>query len=211
MGDWNDLQIKLIKTISIIFNGFDIDKLCSYEKRKMIFSYLIITLHYDYYLLEQIKNFEINKFKLVRDPIKELASVINDNIGICNAISQYYKLLLEVVGIKAYCVICDDNTEVNHQLNLVYDSDNDSYSFDDVTSVVVGRGTIESYYDYDLQFANSVNQGNINIMDDQCFVVLPEDYINYLVNRKISLSETLDRLPENIVSLKNKSKTGKFN
>ena len=67
--------------------------------------------------------------------------------------------------------------------------------------------TTEDYYDYDLQFAHSVNQGNKNIMNDQSFVVLPEDYINYLVNREISLSETLERLPENILSVKNKSKS----
>lgn len=207
MESWKDVQDNLTKTINIIFNGYDISNLSYYEKRKMIFEYLTNTLNYDYDLLNQIKNFEINKSKIIRDPIKELNSVINNNIGICNAISQYYKLLLEVVGIKSYCVICDDGTEVNHQLNLVYDSDNDSYSFDDITSVIVGRGTTEDYYDYDLQFAHSVNQGNKNIMNDQSFVVLPEDYINYLVNREISLSETLERLPENILSVKNKSKS----
>lgn len=207
MENWKDVQDNLAKTINIIFNGYDISNLSYYEKRKMIFEYLTNTLNYDYDLLNQIKNFEINKSKIIRDPIKELNSVINNNVGICNAISQYYKLLLEVVGIKSYCVICDDGTEVNHQLNLVYDSDNDSYSFDDITSVIVGRGTTEDYYDYDLQFAHSVNQGNKNIMNDQSFVVLPEDYINYLVNREISLSETLKRLPENILSVKNKSKS----
>ena len=207
MENWKDVQDNLTKTINIIFNGYEINNLSYYEKRKMIFEYLTNTLNYDYDLLNQIKNFEIYKSKIIRDPIKELNSVINNNIGICNAISQYYKLLLEVVGIKSYCVICDDGTEVNHQLNLVYDSDNDSYSFDDITSVIVGRGTIEDYYDYDLQFAHSVNQGNKKIMNDQSFVVLPEDYINYLVNREISLSETLKRLPENILSVKNKSKS----
>ena len=44
-------------------------------------------------------------------------------------------------------------------------------------------------------------------MNDQSFVVLPEDYINYLVNREINFSESLDKLPENIISIKNKSKT----
>ena len=207
MENWKDVQDNLTKTINIIFNSYDISNLSYYEKRKMIFEYLTNTLNYDYDLLNQIKNFEINKSKIIRDPIKELNSVINNNVGICNAISQYYKLLLEVVGIKSYCVICDDGTEVNHQLNLVYDSDNQSYSFDDITSVIVGRGTIEDYYDYDLQFAHSVNQGNKDIMNEQSFVVLPEDYINYLVNREISSSETLERLPENILSIKNKSKS----
>lgn len=206
MENWNLIKCELINLINKIFYNYDINDLSYYEKRKMIFEYLIENLSYDYQLLEEIKNAKINKIGISRNPIKELNSVIDSKKGICNAISQYYKLLLEIVGIKSYCVICDDATEVNHQLNLVYDSDNDSYSFDDITSVIVGRGTIEDYFDYDLQFANSINQGNKNIMNDQSFVVLPEDYINYLVNREISLSETLERLPNNISSIKNKFK-----
>lgn len=202
--NWKLLKDNLIDKINIIFKGYDINSLSFYEKRKIIFEYLTNNLTYDYKLLEQIRNVNI---KIARNPIQELNSVIDSEKGICNAISQYYKLLLEVVGIKSYCVICDDGTEVNHQLSLVYDSDNNSYSFDDITSVIVGRGTKEDYFDYDLQFASSVNQGNKNIMNDQSFVVLPEDYINYLVNRKISLSETLERLPENIMPIKNKSKS----
>ena len=207
MENWEILKNNLENTKNIIFKDYNINNLSSYEKRKIIFEYLANTLNYDYSLLQQIKNNKINKDKIVRNPIKELYSIINNKIGICNAISQYYKLLLEIEGIKSYCVICDDGTEVNHQLNLVYDSDNDSYRFDDITSVIVGRGTKEDFFDYDLQFANLVNQGNKYIMNDQSFVVLPEDYINYLVNRKISLTETLERLPENILSVKNKSKS----
>lgn len=207
MRDWKFLQENLVSTIRIIFNGYDINNLNSYEKRKIIFEYLTNTLNYDYYMLEKIRECKIYKTNLRRDPVEELFSVINNKIGICNAISQYYKLLLEIVDVKSYCVICDDGTEVNHQLNLVYDIDNNSYSFDDITSVIVGRGTKEEYFDYDLQYANSVNQGNKNIMGIQSFFVLPEDYINYLIKREKSISDTLDRLPDNIVSLKNKAKT----
>ena len=41
----------------------------------------------------------------------------------------------------------DDGTDVKHQLNLVYDNDNEVYSFDDVTSVVVKRGTNEEFFE----------------------------------------------------------------
>lgn len=169
MRDWKFLQENLVSTIRIIFNGYDINNLNSYEKRKIIFEYLTNTLNYDYYMLEKIRECKIYKTNLRRDPVEELFSAINNKIGICNAISQYYKLLLEIVDVKSYCVICDDGTEVNHQLNLVYDIDNNSYSFDDITSVIVGRGTKEEYFDYDLQYANSVNQGNKNIMGIQSF------------------------------------------
>ena len=89
---------------------------------------------------------------------------------------------------------------------MIYDEENDIYSFDDVTSVIVEKGTKEECFDYDLEFANSIKQGTKDIVDEQKFVVLPEDYINYLINRKVSLSETLNFLPDNIASLKRKLK-----
>lgn len=207
MGDWKYIQDNLKETINMIFNDYNINDLSFYEKRNIIFEYLVNDLKYDYDLLEQIMDFKINKTKVTRNPIKELYSVMNNKIGICNAISQYYKLLLEIVGIKAYCVICDDGTEVKHQLNLVYDEASDLYSFDDVTSVIVGRGTTTDFFDYDLVFANSINQGNRYLMNNQKFFIVPEEHINYLVNREISLTENLDKLPDNIMSVKNKSKT----
>ena len=207
MGDWKYIQDNLKETINMIFNDYNINDLSFYEKRNIIFEYLVNDLKYDYDLLEQIMDFKINKTKVTRNPIKELYSIINNKIGICNAISQYYKLLLEIVGIKAYCVICDDGTEVKHQLNLVYDEASDLYSFDDVTSVIVGRGTTTDFFDYDLVFANSINQGNRYLMNNQKFFIVPEEHINYLVNREISLTENLDKLPDNIMSVKNKSKT----
>lgn len=207
MGDWKYIQDNLKETINMIFNDYNINDLSFYEKINIIFEYLVNDLKYDYDLLEQIMDFKINKTKVTRNPIKELYSVMNNKIGICNAISQYYKLLLEIVGIKAYCVICDDGTEVKHQLNLVYDEASDLYSFDDVTSVIVGRGTTTDFFDYDLVFANSINQGNRYLMNNQKFFIVPEEHINYLVNREISLTENLDKLPDNIMSVKNKSKT----
>lgn len=207
MNDWKNLEKDLMNTIKVIFSGYNLDNLSFYERRKIIFEYLTNVILYDFVLLEEIKNFQLGKSRITRNPIKELESVINDKKGICNAISQYYKLLLEVVGIKSYAVICDDGTEVNHQLNLVYDEENDSYSFDDITSVVVKRGNIDEYFDYDLEYSHSIKQGTKEIMDKQEFVILPEEYINYLVNREESFSENLDLLPTNIISLKNKSKT----
>jgi len=207
MESWKDVQDNLTKTINIIFNGYDISNLSYYEKRKMIFEYLTNTLNYDYDLLNQIKNFEINKSKIIRDPIKELNSVINKKIGICNAISQYYKLLLEEVGIISYCVICDDGTQVKHQLNLVYDDYHRTYSFDDVTSVIVKRGTNEEYFDYDLETANFFNQGNVEVFKNKKWFILPEDFINYLIGRENKSSITFDDLPNNISSIKLKSTT----
>ena len=121
---------------------------------------------------------------------EELKDVVFNNKGICSSISQYYKLLLEEVGIKSYCVICDDGTPVNHELSLVYDKDSGSYSFDDVTSVIVKRGTEEEFFDYDLEYAKSKNQGKKKIMENEEFYILSEDYINYLLSREKSPIQT---------------------
>jgi len=207
MINWNEIETKLDGTLDTIFYDYDINDLSFYEKRKVIFEYLTNNLEYDYDLLEKIRDFNVNGVRVVRDPAGELNSVINSKKGICNAISQYYKLLLEKVGVKSYCVICDDGTDVKHQLNLVYDSDNDSYSFDDVTSVVVKRGIASDYFDYDLEFASSINQGGKVVMGNRNYVILPEDYVNYLVGRKSSFTDTLVDLPNNIVSIKSKVKS----
>lgn len=204
MGDWQLIEEKLDQMLNTIFSGYDMDKLSAYEKRRIIFEYLANNLEYDYDLLEKIRNFHVNKNKVSRNSILELYSVMNNKKGICNAISQYYKLLLEKVGIKAHCVICDDGTEVKHQINLVYDDETDTYSFDDITSVIVNRGTVSDYFDYDLVFANSVNQGTRDVMTGQRFLILPEEYINYLVNRDSSITRTLDSLPNNLASVKSK-------
>ncbi|MBO5120730.1 MAG: hypothetical protein J6C28_03465 [Bacilli bacterium] len=205
MDDWEYISDSVDDAIEEIFKFHPIHSLSDYERRKIIFEYLTETLEYDYDQLDIIKKGQIDKKRPSRNPTQELLSVINANLGICNGISQYYKLLLERIGIKSHCVVCDDGTEVNHQILLVYNQDTDTYSFDDVTGVVVGRGTKEEYFDYDVSQANRFGQGNKRIYEDREFVVLPEEYINFVVKRTQSPTTTIEYLPTNIKSLKQKS------
>lgn len=198
-GNWTDIQSKLRKKIEEIFNNQNIMELSDYQKREMIFDYLCSTLSYDENLLEEIKTGHA-----IRDLYSELMSVIDNNIGICNAISQYYKLLLEQVGIKSYAVICDDGTEVNHQLTVVYDSEKDIYSFDDVTSVIVGRGPKEVFFDYDLEMANKQGQGNKEILDNNKWIMYPDSLLSLLVGREKSVYEDISKLPTNISVVREK-------
>ncbi|MBR2604040.1 MAG: hypothetical protein IKE10_03395 [Bacilli bacterium] len=198
--NWIDIKEKLHRKLEEIFNNQNINELSKYEKRKIVFDFLVNTLKYDFDLLEDIK-----KGNTKRDLVSELNSVIDNNIGICNAISQYYKLLLEELDIRAHAIICDDGTDVNHQLNIVYDEDNDIYSFDDITSVIVGRGSSNTFFDYDLEIANKQGQGNKEVLNDDKWVVLPEEYTDFLVNRSKSKYEDLNGLPSNISSVKQKS------
>ena len=197
-----DLELKISETIKSIFDGVDLRRLSGYQKRQMIFSHLCDNLEYDFDLLDRIHDNEVNKTRITRNPRQELDSVVFNNKGICSAISQYYKLLLEQVGIKSYCIICDDGTAVNHQFTMVYDEGHNAYSFDDITSVIVGRGEKKDFFDYDIVQAKSKGQGNKEIMDSEQFVVLPEEYINYLLSREKSPIQTIEKLPLNISSVK---------
>jgi hypothetical protein len=205
MDDWEYISDSVDDAIEEIFKYRPIHSLSDYERRRIIFEHLTETLEYDFDQLDVIKKGIIEKKRPSRNPTQELMSVINANLGICNGISQYYKLLLERIGIKSHCVVCDDGTEINHQIVLVYNQDTDTYSFDDVTGVVVGRGTKEEYFDYDVSQANKSGQGNKIIYEDRAFVVLPEEYINFVVKRTISPTTTIEYLPTNIKSLKQKS------
>lgn len=205
-GNWNNIKNCLHTTLIQIFSDCDITLLSSYQKRKMIFEYLCNNLSYDYDLLERIRDFNLNKTPIVRELYLELENAMFNKKGICNAISQYYKLLLEEIGIKAFCVVCDDGTSVNHQLNLVFNEESGNYSFDDVTSVIVGRGSITDYFDYDLEFANSINQGNKPVFENDYWVIIPEDYIDFLVGRQTVNKEELTCLPQNIFSSKSSIK-----
>ena len=177
---WEYVSNELNILYNKIFKGININDLSDYEKRKIIFKYLCNNVKYDYKLLDKIKS----RRRIPRDPYLEIESVLKNSIGICNSISQVYKLLLEKVNIYSLCVICDDGTDVKHQLNLVYDEYNNSFSFDDITSVIVDRGNIDEYFDYDIEDANSYNQGNKSVYKNYNWIYLSTGYIYALVGRK---------------------------
>ena len=121
-----------------------------------------------------------------------------------------------------------------HVLNLVYDRENDSYSFDDISTYtadcVEKNVTPDMYFDYDCKYANEVmNQGfipskpeeaslykinNIPMKDGLAFYKYDPEYISFLIDRKINewhrqfileIDSNVE-LPNNIVSLKNNTK-----
>lgn len=202
MEEWSYIEECIEESIQKIFKHHPVHTLNDYERRKIIFEYLTKTIDYDHSKLDALIEAEITKTPVRRNPTEELLSVIDFNYGICNGISQYYKLLLERIGIKSHCVIVDDTTPVNHQMLLVYNQETDTYSFDDVTSVIVGRGTQEEFFDYDVEQAKKMGQGTKTIYEDRSFVILPEEYINFVVKRVQGPTKTIEYLPENIKSLK---------
>ncbi len=198
------LRQTLISRIKDIFAEVEVDSMSQYQKRQAIFSYLCDSVQYDFSLLDKIaENERITEGRLRnrRSPVEELHKTVFDNVGICSSISQYYKLLLEQVGISSYCVVCDNGMPVKHQIAMVYDESSNSYSFDDITSVIVGLGNKSDFFDYDISKANRNGQGKAPVIDNQNFVILAEEYIDYLVDRRQSFSKPLTRMPDNIRSV----------
>lgn len=215
-----NINSKISEVCTNIFYNYNISELSSYQKRTIIFDYLCDSLEYDWDLYESIV--EVTKEKnrthrpvkgFRRDSSKELHDAIFHNKGICNAIAQYYKLLLQHMNIYSVQICCHDNTEVNHALNLVYDEEHNTYSFDDITSVIVDRGTKEQFFDYDIEDAYNMNQGQKTLFNNKYWYIIPSCYINYLADnindnfyQQFNL-ETIENevdipIPENIISLK---------
>ena len=177
----------------------------------MIYDYLCSNLSYDYELLDKIIENSKTVGKHLRNPYLEVKDVLTKKKGVCNAIAQVYRILLELNGIYSLCVVCDNGMEVPHQLNLVYDKENNLYSFDDITSVLVGIAPRDSLFDYDYKYASSIDQGNKEIVGLGYWVFLLSSYLDFFIGRKSDFHKQFgiddgvnNVLPNNIRSIKDK-------
>lgn len=248
IGNWTHLREKIKQDDSIIFQGVDKSTLSAYDKRKRIFDYLSDNAQYDYLLfidillkvaksVDDIENYirennvtnpniiryiyhrYNNKlFHRKRDPAEELQKMITNHTGVCNSIAQYYKLLLEHNGIYSVCVICDNMLPKNHQINLIYDDETDTYSFDDVTTAILSHESRDKCFDYDLESAKDIKQGirTVGYLSGNTFkefdafgVILRTEAIYYYLGRTDTsyLKYGLEKdgnfsLPNNIISRK---------
>lgn len=191
INNYKDVELKAINELKIIFANVNISCLTKKQIRYQIYKYLVENYKYDIELYTKIKSYN-EKLKqnpklqhLKRNVTYEFNNLINNRIGICSSISQYYKLLLELVKIKSACIICDDGTSVRHQLNVIYDDDTNEYSLDDVTFGIVNKNS-EIYFNYDIETAHKYNQGinSIQIQNvDYKWLRVDESYINLIYGR----------------------------
>lgn len=153
-----------------IFESYDINSLSDREKRKIIFDYLVANSTYDYDLLRIIRTHQ------PRNSEKELEIYAQTKHSVCNAIAEFYKMILSYNNIYSICVVCvqesQDMPSGLHMLNLVYDDKSDGFSFDDITMTIIERDHIkekygelvdfdhDKYFNYDLETANQYGQGN---------------------------------------------------
>ena len=196
---WNELSKKQIdnmlnETIKLIFFNYDIAKMTKYEKRKRIYEYLVCKKKYnEEYFSNILKNYieKDPKKRFSRNLMEEFLEPLISDKGICNGFSQIYKLLLEKVGIYSICINCmikHNNQFVGHQLNLVYDEETNTFSFDDVTFGIIKQDK-EEYFDYDDPNNKEELQGYAPLYNDIKWMAVEDDLINYYAKRQNSIIE----------------------
>lgn len=178
---WEEI---LYQTNKKIFQNYDISSLSDREKRKIIFDYLVDNSTYDYELLNRIRS------RKQRNSEEELETYAETRHSVCNAIAEFYKMLLSYNNIYSICIVCIQESQNmpggHHMLNLVYDEQTNSYSFDDITMTIIERDYLkekygdlvgfdhDKYFNYDLNTANQYGQGNkkpYNFTDGNYYLV----------------------------------------
>lgn len=172
------IKQKLEREIGIIFREKD-NFLCDYEKRKLIFDYLCKTLSYDWDAYKKILNKERS------GNVKELYDTILFHKGVCNSIAEYYKLLLQEVGIYSLVVVCTCRNGVKHALNLVYNAENNTFSLDDITSAIIYKKNNNLFFDYDFEDAKKFGQGLEPVFKNKglYWAIIPSYYIDGLKDK----------------------------
>ena len=184
--------------IEEIFKDEDINNMSKFEKRRKIYNYLIENEEYDDEYYEKVfNNFHEKDWRKIfpRNQGQEFISPIVEKKGVCNGFAQSYKVLLEKVGVYSMCLVCAveyKNEYVGHQLNLVYDDEFDTYSFDDVNFGIETK--TEEFFNYE----NPEEKGQgIGTFNDVKWMFLNEEAVNEHAKRDHSPI----RVPRNLMPL----------
>ncbi|MDD3048956.1 MAG: hypothetical protein PHQ89_03135 [Bacilli bacterium] len=192
--EYKDLDLLVDKKIKEIFKDVDYNDLSIYDRRLYIYDYLTDNVNYDYKLL----CLKINK-KSSNDNFQEVVDVFEKQTGVCNGITQAYKLLLEKVNVEVGAIVGKANN-IPHQLALV--KNNDNWSFDDPARGAMNKNEKWNYYDYDYEYATQIKQQEDGI--------LPEMIYDLFFNRESKENNLFERkkgkpyyeMPDNIRSSK---------
>lgn len=184
---WNKINTDIENLYYSIFNNYNLENLTKFEKRNIIFDYIIKNISYDFETLQRIKDYANKKSaKIDRNFYIEFLNVLYNRSGICNAIAQLYILLLEKAGIFAQQVCASDGTEVLHAFTAVQ-AENGCFSFDDPTSVIVKRGTKSTFFNYTIEEANKNGQGNepkLEGLGNSYFCIISPEWLFAFLDRK---------------------------
>lgn len=185
-------------------------------------------------IFQVISRIEAKEYEKGLSNCVSIIKIFEEGKGMCNSDSIVYKMLLEMNDIYSAVFICDNSQPRLHALNLVYDKEHNSYSFDDVSTYTAARETEnvtpDMFFDYDLEYANnilkqgftpSIPSNSILFVVDgktlenrKVFYRYDPSLINYQLNRTNNVWHEQFELekdgnitiPNNIVSLKNNNK-----
>ncbi len=208
MLKWIDLTEQQIdqlfnNLIEEIFKDEDMNTLSKLKKRKIIYNYLVNNKQYDKEYMNGIySNYHnrTNKNRFARNLQQEFLHPLLTEKGVCNGFTQIYKVLLEKIGIYSMCLNCAveyNNVYIGHQLNLVYNDESDTYSFDDIT-FGIQNNTTEGYFDYDNPEEKLQGVGPITIFNSNeiKWTVLDDEYVNFYMKRDSAPIERPQKLKE---------------
>ena len=193
---WECIHEKLQNDIKIIFKNYNINELNDMQRRKLIFDYIYNNVSYNKELFKRITAYKLGfSEKPKRNTPQELYDVVFKHIGVCSSISQYYKFLLDEVNVQSYYTVCsldinladygfeDTYQSVNHALNVIYDVDTDTYSFDDLTLAIINKD-VNNYFAFDMNQAHLYNIGHNNVLKGIKFKIVDEAYIDMVSGRR---------------------------
>ena len=181
--DWNNIDKKLTKDYETILADYiPRDCFTKADFRKIIYSYMVNNFQY---------RADTNK------PAKELNDMIFDHVGSIQNLARYYKLLLEKADIPAYYVTFKGEDGKVFAFNLVFDEDNNTFSFDDVTFGILNKD-INSYFDFDINKAHEYHQGIVKDIDSCYMELIPEEFVYvYLFKKEKPKTDIIKRLIKN--------------
>ena len=107
-----------------------------------------------------IKRVESGHFDAAFNVYKEIYNLVTKQVVSNGCIDSLYKELLDRNKIYSVRVICDNGNVLDHGVCLVYDEDKNCYSFDDISSYLFGLADKDKCFDYDLEGAKELGQGN---------------------------------------------------
>jgi len=166
-----------------------------------------------------IKKIDDGDFDASLCPYYEAAKVVSEHVLSNFEADCIYKKLLELNDIYAVRVICNNQLPIDHGVVLVYDSESGNFSFDDVSSCIIGFGSKDDCFDYDYEGAKKLGQGlrkpDLSFDETNFFGVGIASYHNGILDsdeskkewyRSFGIEDGINivfSLPENIRSVKN--------
>lgn len=221
--------------LNSVKNVYKID-LDSIARRDIMTQYDLVTnmlkengKEYDSETVFQImRRLKAGQYKHSYGPADSLKKIFDQGVGLCNSDSYVYKALLDMNGIYSTVVFCDNQMERSHAVCFVYDKEDDTYSIDDISSYTASHTynkevTTDIFFDYDLEYAATTfnqdykfkNSFRASKFGERDFNVYNTADVYDLFGRPRSMLDKSEKIetsgivtiPNDIVSLKNKSKS----